>query len=337
MSKNNGKAMVDYAHVPTLEEYSEWFKDHFDFYREDGILQVTMKTADHEMYWSGAAHRAMSQCMRIISMDYENEIIIWTHKGDYWMRDSDENGWERYAEERFQHQYFDDENLIKNMLFDIQVPTIGAIPGPGIHWDSAMLCDITVVSEDTKFDDQHLHFGMVPGDGMGMLMQYYLGTKRGNYHEYTARQFDSKQALEWGWVSEVVPKGKVLDRAWEIARMLKSVGYEARCIWSNLAKRPLQKLYVEDFKLHSVSEQLSTYINIANGQLGDARKDENKSQIDEKYMGVYFNWMEDPRVDDMKAPQTPESWDIHERALRWQKEHPNKFYDRDKEDIEKLD
>ena len=139
-----------------------------------------------------------------------------------------------------------------------------------------------------------------------------------------------------GLVSEVVPKGKVLDRAWEIARMWKTVGYEARCIWSNLAKRPLQKLWVEDFKLHSVSEQLSTYINIANNQLGDARKDEKKSQIDEKYMGVYFNWMENPEVDDMKAPQTPESWDIHERALRWQKEHPNKFYERDKEDIAKL-
>ena len=36
--------MADYVKLPELEEYREWFKDHFDLYREDGILQVTMKT-----------------------------------------------------------------------------------------------------------------------------------------------------------------------------------------------------------------------------------------------------------------------------------------------------
>lgn len=50
--------MADYVKLPELEEYREWFKDHFDLYREDGILQVTMKTNDHPMCWSGANHRA---------------------------------------------------------------------------------------------------------------------------------------------------------------------------------------------------------------------------------------------------------------------------------------
>ena len=59
-----------------------------------------------------------------------------------------------------------------------------------------------------------------------------------------------------------------------------------------------------------------------------------KTQLDEKYMGVYFNWMEDQNVDDMKAPQTPESWEIHERAMKWQKEHPNKNYHDDMKNME---
>ena len=72
--------MADYVKLPELEEYREWFKDHFDLYREDGILQVTMKTNDRPMCWSGANHRAMSQLSRIISLDRKNEILIWTHK-----------------------------------------------------------------------------------------------------------------------------------------------------------------------------------------------------------------------------------------------------------------
>ena len=173
--------MADYVKLPELEEYREWFKDHFDLYREDGILQVTMKTNDHPMCWSGANHRAMSQLSRIISLDRKNEILIWTHKGDNWMMDKDPHGWSTYAKERFDHQYIDDTNLIKNMIFDIDIPTIGAIPGPGFHWDSALLCDITLASEDAKFDDDHLFFGLVAGDGMFMLMQHFLGTKRANY------------------------------------------------------------------------------------------------------------------------------------------------------------
>ena len=43
-----------------------------------------------------------------------------------------------------------------------------------------------------------------------------------------------------------------MARAWEIARMLKTMPYENRTIMSNLAKRPLKKLLVEDLKLHTV-------------------------------------------------------------------------------------
>ena len=123
------------------------------------------------MHHSGMSHRACSQLTRVLSLDFKNEIIIFTHIGHSWMTESDPNGWETYSElptERFQHQYFDDTNLIKNMVFDLDVPTIGAIPGPGFHWDSAMLCDVTIASEDTWMEVPHAHGGLVPGDGMGL-------------------------------------------------------------------------------------------------------------------------------------------------------------------------
>jgi hypothetical protein len=37
------------------------------------------------------------------------------------MIESDPNGWETCAEDRFTHQYFDDTDLIKNMVFDLDV------------------------------------------------------------------------------------------------------------------------------------------------------------------------------------------------------------------------
>ena len=172
-----GKPLADYVKLPEFDEYKEWFKAFADLKREDGILQVTWKTNDGPMHHSGMSHRAMSQLTRVAVLDWKNEIIIFTHIGDNWMIESDANGWETYSKlptERFQHQYFDDTNLIKNMVFDLDVPTIGAMPGPGFHWDSAMLCDITICTEDTKMEVPHAQGGLVPGDGMGLMAQHYL-------------------------------------------------------------------------------------------------------------------------------------------------------------------
>ena len=289
--------------------------------REDGILQITWKTNDGPMHHSGMSHRAISQLTRILSMDWKNEIIIFTHIGDNWMIESDANGWETYSElptQRFQHQYFDDTNLIKNMVFDIDVPTIGAMPGPGFHWDSAFLCDVTIVTEDTKIEVPHAQGGLVPGDGMGLMAQHFLGTKRGNYYMMTTRQFTAQQMLDWGMVSEVVEKGKAVERAWEIARMWKRMPYENRCIMANLAKRPLKKLFVEDLKLHTVSEQYGSLLRIAEGTLGD----ENSAQQDEKYISRVNDYRYATR--DMEAPQTLESWaNMAKNAGEWFKKVEN--------------
>ncbi len=317
--------MVPYVKLPSFEECQEMFKDYFDLKREDGILQVTMKTGDKPMHWSGGAHRAMSQLSRMISLDHDNEIIIWTHKGDNWMQDYDYDGWQRYSDERFQHQYFDDMNLIKNMIFDLDVPTIGAIPGPGFHWDSAILCDITVAAPDCTFEDPHLDLGMVSGDGMGMLLQHLIGTKKASYLMYLGGQINAQTACEWGLISEIAPKGQVVERAWEIARIIKEAPYEARTITSYLAKRPLEKLIASDMKMNSFAEMFSTMCQINKGSLGN----DDDEQVDEKYMTPYWSWRcDDASNDELQKPRKLEQFkNARKTAKKWFDEtYPNAKY-----------
>ena len=317
--------ICDYAKLPELEEYGKWFADFADLYREDGILQVTWKSKDLPMHHSGMSHRAISQLVRMMSMDWKNEIIIFTHLGDNWMIESDPDGWETYSElptQRFEHQYFDDTNLIKNMVFDLDVPTIGALPGSGFHWDSAFLSDVTLVSDDCVIEVPHGQGGLVPGDGMGLMFQHYLGTKRGNYYMMTTRQVTAQQMLDWGLCSEVVPKGHVVERAWEIARMWKKMSYENRCIMSNLAKRPLKKLLVEDLKVHTVSEQYASLLRVAAGELGD----ENSAQQDEKYISRVNDYRY--ATTDMQKPMDSEGWvGMPARAAEWFKGVENGEYE----------
>jgi enoyl-CoA hydratase/carnithine racemase len=286
VAKDYSKQMVPYVELPKFEEYKEWFKNYADLTREDGILQVAIRTGDHKAYWSGGMHRAMGQLSRVISMDHENEVVIWTSATENWIQDQDPNGWDRYADERFEHQYYDDMNLIKNMVFDLDVPTIGAMTGPGFHWDAPCLCDITIVSEDVYFDDPHLSSGMVSGDGMGLLLQQLVGLKHANYLILTGGQIDAKTAYDWGMVSEIAPKGKVLERAWECARIIKSAPYHARCVASALCKRPMQRALMNDLRVNTLSEAYSTQISLNYGNYGGTEDD----QVDERFSGIWWRW-----------------------------------------------
>ena len=134
----------------------------------------------------------------------------------------------------------------------------------------------------------------------------------GNYYMMTARQWTAQQMLDWGMVSEVVPKDQVMARAWEIARMWKTMPYENRTIMSNLAKRPLKKLLVEDLKLHTVSEQYGSLLRIAAGDMGDR----NAAQQDEKYISRINDYRY--ATDQMQQPQTAESWaTLASNAAKW--------------------
>ena len=70
---------------------------------------------------------------------------------------------------------------------------------------------------------------------------------------------------------------------------------------SNLAKRPLKKLLVDDLKLHTVSEQYGSLLSVAAGRMGY-----DSGQHDEKYISRSSDWRY--ATSDMEQPQTAESW-----------------------------
>jgi len=91
--------------------------------------------------------------------------------------------------------------------------------------------------------------------------------------------------------------------------------YENRTIMANLAKRPLKKLFVEDLKLHTVSEQYGSLLRIAAGEMGDT----NAGQQDEKYISQTNDWRY--CHDWMQQPPTRESWEgFRTKPFEWFKE-----------------
>jgi enoyl-CoA hydratase/carnithine racemase len=72
-----------------------------------------------------------------------------------------------------------------------------------------------------------------------------LGPNRARYFLLTGQVLDARAALELGLVAEVLPKGKVLERAWEHARAIAAkpevLVRHTRAVLTEHIKRRLQE------------------------------------------------------------------------------------------------
>jgi enoyl-CoA hydratase/carnithine racemase len=257
-------AKYDYVHVETLEEYSERFKDFFTFKREDGILEVKMHTKGGPVQWSYQFHHALSELWTTIGHDKKNEVLILTSTAPFWINEWDTSSFAEVEaspdnDQRYDVQITDTLKIVENFVNDIEIPTIAAINGKGIHWEMCMMSDITICSPDWVLQDDHygMSTGHVPGDGMGLCLQEVLGIKRGNYMMVMCEGMDAQKCLELGVVNEVVDADKIVDRAWEIARHMMSRTRSCRRLTHYMCVRPWKTFLERDFRIHVLSEMYS--------------------------------------------------------------------------------
>ena len=249
--------------MPTFEEYKERFSEYFEMERdENGILVVTMAYDGGQPIWSYEMHQACAELFTTIGHDKNNEVIIFTAKGDYWISKMDVGSFHAFDDpdhtndDRFNVQIYDTMKVVENLVFDIEVPTIAAFPGGGIHWEMGMLMDVTLAAPEFVLRDNHFTMppGHVGGDGMFMVAQELLGQKRANYFEFMGQELTCEQCKDLGLINEIVPRDQLINRAKEIAKGWMQYNRTCRRLQHMLAMRPWQRLMVNDFKTNVLAE-----------------------------------------------------------------------------------
>ena len=207
--------------VPQLEEYSKKY-EHINFFREDGILQISMHTNNSDLIWGFAPHQELGYCFADIAADLENKVIIFTGSGDTFIHKEDLGGGGVDAKVWSEHVIPDAKRLLTNLL-EIQAPMIAAINGPAtVHAELGVLCDIVLAADHSTFQDApHYPSGLVPGDGVHIVWPMLLGLNRGRYFLMTGQELSAQEALDLGVVNEVMPQADLLKRAWDIARGIR--------------------------------------------------------------------------------------------------------------------
>jgi enoyl-CoA hydratase/carnithine racemase len=196
--------------------------------RRDGILQLTLHTDDGPFQWGFAAHEELPRAFADIGADRDNRVVIVTGVGATFSAPQVTHANVHFGEpptpQRWDVAMREGRHLIMNLL-DIDVPIISAVNGPAFrHSELALLNDIVLCTEDTTFEDS-AHFsagGLVPGDGVHVMFPLLLGINRARYFMLTGKQLDANLALELGLVAEIVPRDRLLDRAFELAGEIAS-------------------------------------------------------------------------------------------------------------------
>jgi enoyl-CoA hydratase/carnithine racemase len=116
-------------------------------------------------------------------------------------------------------QIHDEGAQVLENIANIRVPVIAAIEGRAhIHSEYALLANVVVAGEGATFQDVgHFAAGVVPGDGIFTAWSYRAGAGRAEAFLLNPQPLPARTAYEWGVVAEVVPNGKTLTRARELA------------------------------------------------------------------------------------------------------------------------
>ena len=109
-------------------------------------------------------------------------------------------------------------------ITDLTKPTIAAVNGycTAGGLELACWCDFRIVSSNAQFGVLNRRWGVPLLDGGTQRLPRIVGLGNALYLMETGVLIDATHALRMGLVQEVVPEGRVLDRALEIAAALSA-------------------------------------------------------------------------------------------------------------------
>jgi enoyl-CoA hydratase len=103
---------------------------------------------------------------------------------------------------------------------NLEIPVIAMINGYcfGGGLELALACDIRIASEDASFGQPEIRLGIMPGGGATQRLPGLVGPAIAKELMFTGRIIDAQEALRIGLVNRVVPKDKLNEAVWELAR-----------------------------------------------------------------------------------------------------------------------
>jgi enoyl-CoA hydratase/carnithine racemase len=247
-----------------FEDYSRSYR-FIKMERRGGILQMTLHTDGGPLQWNLDAQVEFVRAFTEVGADRENRVVILTGTGNEFSGPRLDPDAQFFHGARLSpggvHEVFVNARKMVNAVLGIEVPMIAAVNGPAKrHADLALMCDIVIAADDVTFEDTaHFHNGgIVPGDGINVVYTMLMGLNRARYLMLTGQVLNAKEAKDIGLVAELMPREKLLPRAWQLAEQLAKKSDMLLRYTRMVLTHPLRKQLDEGLQYFLAMEALST-------------------------------------------------------------------------------
>src|ERR671924_1347981 len=194
-------------------------------YELDGhVVVLTYDRPEQRNAISREMNAELHDAWRRFRDDPDAFVLVITGEGDAFcagwdLADAAETTVENWDEFRT-HVYDEDGVCGYTRRADVFKPVIAAINGWAVAagLENALLADIRIVAENAVFGALERRWNIVAGDGMTVRLPLVVGYAKAMELIITGRPVDAEEALRIGLANEVVPRGKALERALELAR-----------------------------------------------------------------------------------------------------------------------
>jgi enoyl-CoA hydratase/carnithine racemase len=187
----------------------------------NGVLVAEFHSNGGPFIMTAPSHTEFVDAFYRIAQDRANKIVILTGAGGEFITDVDWSSFGDVTDPGVWSQVHDEGVQVLENIANIRVPVIAAIEGRAhVHSDYALLASVIVAAEGATFQDvAHFSAGVAPGDGIFTTWSYRAGAGRAEAFLLNPQPLPARTAYEWGVVAEVVPSGKALSRARELAEL----------------------------------------------------------------------------------------------------------------------
>jgi naphthoate synthase/2-ketocyclohexanecarboxyl-CoA hydrolase len=214
----------------------------------DGVATITINRPEKRNAFRKETLDGLIDAFRAAESDSDVGVIVLTGAGDKAFCSGGDIAWEEASSPAGAHELSRRTTMLSMIMRTCGKPVIARVQGFAVGGGNelALICDLTIASDDSIFGQAGPRMGSVPIWWGTQLLPRLIGEKRAREVVFLCQQYSASDALNMGWINKVVPS-KELDAAvdaWcqrllelspQALRVAKlSLNYESDQLWGSV-------------------------------------------------------------------------------------------------------
>lgn len=231
--------------------YSQNFT-HLKVQPKNHQLWITLNNPEQSNAISTEMIESLCKVLKYADFDPEIRVIVLTGEGKNFCSGGDvkamseKTGMFHGESNELRMRYMHGIQQIPKTIEDLSTPVIAMVNGAaiGAGCDLAMMCDLRIGSQNTKFGETFTKIGLIPGDGGTFFVQRVVGYSKAMEMTLTADLYEGQRAKDFGLMNFLVEDSQLVAEAEKLAAKIAGNAPVAQ----QMAKKAMKISYLHDLQ-----------------------------------------------------------------------------------------